>query len=163
MVGSWRLRPVRRAVLRLAQRADNTTRAGAKDPWGREAEPLAQRPAEAWTSLDHPKPGSRHCPTRPRGLWYAFSMDRAAEAYQLARTYVWWQEPAVTLADPRRLLCQILRLGRPEDYVAAEEIWGREAIRQALIEARRGEIDPKSDHFWRMRFGVTASADAEDP
>jgi hypothetical protein len=81
-------------------------------------------------------------------------MDRTAEATQLARTYVWWQEPALTLAHPRKLLCQILRLGRPEDYVAAEEIWGEEALRRALIEAAPGDIDPKSDHFWRLRFGL---------
>jgi len=31
---------------------DNTTRIGAKDPWGREAEPLEQRLEEARTSLD---------------------------------------------------------------------------------------------------------------
>ena len=31
---------------------DNTTRTGAKDPWGREAGPLAQRPVEARTNLD---------------------------------------------------------------------------------------------------------------
>jgi hypothetical protein len=62
-------------------------------------------------------------------------MDRVAEADRLARIYVWWQEPAVTLEDPRKLLCQILRLARPEDYVAAEEIWGREALRQVLLAA----------------------------
>jgi hypothetical protein len=37
---------------------DNITRTGAKDPWGREAGPLAQRPAEARTSLDS-GPGQR--------------------------------------------------------------------------------------------------------
>jgi hypothetical protein len=84
-------------------------------------------------------------------------MDRPAEAERLARVYVWWQEPARALADPRKLLRQILRLGRPEDYVAAEEIWGREALRRALLEARPGEIDPKSAHFWRLRFQVGAS------
>jgi hypothetical protein len=81
-------------------------------------------------------------------------VDRPAEATRLARTYVWWQEPDATLADPRRLLCQILRFGRPEDYLVAEELWGREAMHRALLGARRGEIDPKSVHFWRLRFSV---------
>jgi hypothetical protein len=59
------------------------------------------------------------------------------------------------------LLRQILRFGRPEDYVLAEEIWGRDALRQALAGARRGEIDPKSAHFWRLHFGIAAQpADA---
>ena len=82
-------------------------------------------------------------------------MNRAAQAERLARTYVWWQEPALTLAEVSKLLRQILRLGRPEDYVVAEQIWGEEAMRRALIEARSGEIDAKSEHFWRLRFGLT--------
>ena len=82
-------------------------------------------------------------------------MNRAAQAERLARTYVWWQEPALTLAEPSKLLRQILRLGRPEDCVLAEQIWGEEAMRRALIEARSGEIDAKSEHFWRLRFGLT--------
>jgi hypothetical protein len=90
-------------------------------------------------------------------------MDVATQSERLARTYVWWQEPAETLANPHKLLCQILRLGRPEDYVLAEEIWGREALRQALIDARPGEIDPKSEHFWRLHFGVEAAPGAERP
>jgi len=80
-----------------------------------------------------------------------------ADAQRLARTYVWWQEPALTLAEPSKLLRQILRLGRPEDYVLAEQIWGEEAMRRALIEARSGEIDAKSEHFWRLRLGLTDS------
>jgi hypothetical protein len=31
---------------------DNITRTGAKDPWGREGTPPAQRHAEAWVDLD---------------------------------------------------------------------------------------------------------------
>lgn len=84
-----------------------------------------------------------------------------AEAECLAREYVWWQEPDLTLADPRRLLCQILRLGRPEDYVLAEAIWGREALRQALDTALPGEVDPKSEHFWRLRFAASDSLRTE--
>jgi hypothetical protein len=81
-------------------------------------------------------------------------VDLAAEAERLARTYVWWQDPRTALADPRKLLRQVLRLGRPEDYVLAEKIWGEEALRRALVEAVRGDIDPKSEHFWRLRFGL---------
>jgi hypothetical protein len=85
---------------------------------------------------------------------YLERTDRDTEAERLARTYVWWQEPADALRDPAKLLRQILRLGRPEDYLAVEEIWGPEAIRRALVEARPSEIDPKSEHFWRLRFGL---------
>lgn len=76
------------------------------------------------------------------------------EAERLALTYVWWQPAAITLANPRKLLCQILRLGRSEDLLLAEKLWGVDALRLALLGALPGEIDPKSEHFWRLRFGL---------
>ena len=88
-------------------------------------------------------------------------MNPAADAERLAATYVWWQEPERTLAAPGKLLRQILRFGRPEDYLTAVEIWGESALRQGLLEALPGEIDPKSEHFWRLRFGLTPSPQAE--
>ena len=74
----------------------------------------------------------------------------------MARTYIWWQPAEDTLANPRKLLCQILRLGRSEDYLVAERLWGVDALREALLGALRGDIDPKSQHFWRLRFGLDA-------
>ena len=84
-------------------------------------------------------------------------MSESREAFRLARVYVWWQGPDATLRNPRKLLLQILRYGRPEDYTAAEEIWGEPALRDALIRAQRGDIDPKSEFFWRLRFGLVTS------
>ena len=78
---------------------------------------------------------------------------------RLARTYVWWQAPEISLRDPHKLLCQILRYGRPEDYVAAVELWGTDALRGALLAARRGEIDAKSAHFWKLHLGVAEGAE----
>ncbi|MBI5505386.1 MAG: hypothetical protein HY899_11335 [Deltaproteobacteria bacterium] len=79
------------------------------------------------------------------------------DARLLARTYVWWQPAETTLADPRKLLCQILRLGRSDDYLTAVRLWGTGALREALLGALPGEIDPKSQHFWRLRFGLDDS------
>ncbi len=75
-------------------------------------------------------------------------------ARRLARTYVWWQPVEATLAHPRKLLRQILRLGRSEDYLEADRLWGAEALRAALLTALPGDIDPKSERFWRLRFGL---------
>jgi hypothetical protein len=76
------------------------------------------------------------------------------DAWRLARTYVWWQPAEVTLANPGKLLCQILRLGRSEDYLRAVELWGADALRAAVVEALPGDLDPKSEQFWRLRFGL---------
>lgn len=81
-------------------------------------------------------------------------MADESEARRLARMYVWWQPAEMTLTNPRKLLCQILRLGRSEDYLCAERLWGVDALRAALLGALPGDIDPKSEHFWRLRFGL---------
>ena len=78
----------------------------------------------------------------------------ASEARRLARTYVWWQPAEVTLTNPRKLLCQILRLGRSEDYLRADQLWGADALQAALVGALPGDLDPKSEQFWRLRFGL---------
>jgi hypothetical protein len=68
---------------------DNRTRAGAKDPWGREAEPLAQRHAEAptWPGLrawsadrewTHAKGEDKRVARRRTGRVSAFSVRRVA-------------------------------------------------------------------------------------
>ena len=66
----------------------------------------------------------------------------------------------MSIANPAKLLRQILRFGRPEDYVAAVEIWGEMAFRRALLEALPGEIDPTSEHFWRLRFRLEVAPEA---
>ena len=81
-------------------------------------------------------------------------VDDGSEARRLARVYVWWQPAETTLANPRKLLCQILRLGRSEDYLGAERLWGVDALRAALLGALPGDIDTKSQQFWRLRFGL---------
>ena len=94
------------------------------------------------------------------GSWYLESVEHHTEATRLAKTYVWWQPPAETLNDPTKLLRQILRLGRAEDYLSAVELWGEPALYAALLHARPGEIDPKSERFWRLRFGLTRNEPA---
>jgi hypothetical protein len=72
----------------------------------------------------------------------------------LARRYVWWLPAEEALARPERLLRQILRLGTPEDYVAARARFGEAAFRDALENAGPGEIDDRSWLFWRRHYGL---------
>jgi hypothetical protein len=71
---------------------------------------------------------------------------------RLAARYVWWQEPAATLAEPTKLLLQILRLGRDEDYVYARDLWGEDRFRRALLEAPPGALDGRSCNFWHLHY-----------
>jgi hypothetical protein len=75
-------------------------------------------------------------------------------AEELARRYVWWEAPSRTLAEPRKLLCQILKMGTAEDYLAALAIWGEDSFRDALRNALPGAIDDRSWAFWHRYYGM---------
>ena len=79
---------------------------------------------------------------------------QGSQAEVLARRYVWWQPPSQTLADPTKLLCQILNIGTAEDYLAALEIWGEQAFREALRNALPGALDDRSWAFWHRYYGM---------
>lgn len=72
----------------------------------------------------------------------------------LARAYVWWQRPEAALKEPAVILRQILRLGTPRDYLAACDIWGEQALRDALVTAPPGALDERSWAFWHRYYGL---------
>lgn len=76
------------------------------------------------------------------------------DARALAGRYSWSRSLDETLGDVPGLLRQILRLGTPEDYASALEIWGRDAICDALTSAPPGALDDRSWFFWRLHFGL---------
>ena len=67
--------------------------------------------------------------------------DRTAEATQLARTYVWWQEPALTLAHPRKLLC---RQSLDFDFFSADPL-DRTALRRSTLLAGARTLQDEPD------------------
>ena len=81
-------------------------------------------------------------------------LRETSRAEALARRYVWWQSPSQTLADSAKLLCQILNIGTAEDYLAALEIWGEQAFRDALRNALPGALDDRSWAFWHRYYGM---------
>ena len=69
---------------------------------------------------------------------------------ELARRYVWWQEPEQTLADPVLLPCQLMQLGTPTDLQTARRLLGDDAFRAALRKAPPGILDARSWNFWHL-------------
>ena len=68
----------------------------------------------------------------------------------LARRYVWWQEPALTLARSSHFLCQVMQLGTGEDVRALRDMLGDDALRAALRDAPPGVLDARSWNFWHL-------------
>lgn len=77
----------------------------------------------------------------------------AAAAEALAARYVWWQPVTETLAERRKLLCAIMRLGTAADYVVARDLFGEAAFAEALRAAGPGDLDERSWYFWHRHFG----------
>ncbi len=75
----------------------------------------------------------------------------------LARRYVWWQEADRTLEFPDVLLRQILRLGTADDYIAARDHWGENALKHALITSPPGAIDDRSREFWYRLYDLRSA------
>jgi hypothetical protein len=69
---------------------------------------------------------------------------------------VWWQSPEASLREPKKIIRQILKMGTPGDYLAACDIWGEEAFRQALVTAPPGGLDERSWEFWHRCYGIEA-------
>ena len=76
--------------------------------------------------------------------------DRRAAA--LARKYVWWQEPRLTLDDPRLLIAQVMTLGTLDDVRRLIEQVPADELRQVLREPPIGIFNERSWRFWHLRL-----------
>jgi hypothetical protein len=70
----------------------------------------------------------------------------------MAARLIWWQPPEVSLANPRRLLGQVMTRGDWPEVVAFKKAFGWEAFREALVNAEAGLFDIKSWVMWHRFF-----------
>ena len=74
---------------------------------------------------------------------------------RLAKTYIWWEPPAETLARPVRLVAQVMDLGTWDDCLALGRCFGKTMMRAALKNAQPGWFRPRSWTYWHYRLGLT--------
>jgi hypothetical protein len=73
---------------------------------------------------------------------------------RVARRLFWWMSPTEALRDRNRFLAQVMALGTWEDVAAVQEECPEGEWRDALRRVAPGVIDPRSWHFWHVRFGM---------
>ncbi|MHB8419340.1 MAG: hypothetical protein ACYDCL_14780 [Myxococcales bacterium] len=73
---------------------------------------------------------------------------------QLARRYVWWEEPERALERRPLLLCQLMQLGTWDDVRLARRLFGDRAFVEALRAAPPGVLDAKAWSYWHRFFGL---------
>ena len=95
-------------------------------------------------------------------LGYRFSvvptMDHLANdkrATAMARKYVWWQPPDVTLKDRRLLLAQMMNLGSVADIRWLLSRVPTSELRRVLRDPPTGIFNGRSWNFWHLRLGLT--------
>jgi hypothetical protein len=93
--------------------------------------------------------------TRQAGL---DAMREREPLRSMAAKLVWWLEPEAALAQPRRLLAQVMVLGTLDDVQMAQAAFGWDAFRDALEQANPGVFDRRSWAYWHAFFGCPEPA-----
>ena len=96
--------------------------------------------------------GSGPCtqPAAPEAMRKKGLRNRRAAA--LASKYVWWQDPHLTLADPRLLIAQLMTLGTLDDVRRLIDQVPADELRQVLREPPIGIFNERSWRFWHLRL-----------
>jgi len=76
---------------------------------------------------------------------------------RMAQRYIWWQPPEVSVADPRRVIAQVMDVGTLEDIQALAKAVGRNTLTGVLKQARPGWFRPRSWAFWHTALGRTTA------
>jgi len=74
---------------------------------------------------------------------------------RMAQRYIWWQPPEVSVADPQRVIAQVMDVGTLEDIQALAEAVGRNTLTGVLKHARPGWFRPRSWAFWHIALELT--------
>ncbi|GAB4236882.1 MAG: hypothetical protein OHK0028_13990 [Deltaproteobacteria bacterium] len=67
---------------------------------------------------------------------------------RMAQRYVWWQPPDASVADPRRVLAQVMDVGTLDDIQAPVRAVGRNTLIEVQRQAQPGWFRPRS---WAFR------------
>jgi hypothetical protein len=81
----------------------------------------------------------------------------------IARRYAWWRSPADAVADPHRLVAQVMALGTWEDAHWLLRVWGRDAFLRVLQAPPPGVLDARAWRFWHLRLLGAPRAEPRPP
>jgi len=76
-----------------------------------------------------------------------------AETERVARRVVWFEPPALALADPVRFMAYAMAHATHADMKVIRRHVSDQDFREALERAPPGIIDPRSWAYWNSKFG----------
>jgi hypothetical protein len=69
-----------------------------------------------------------------------------------ARRYIWWKSAPEALAQPRRVIAQVMNLGDHRDVEALARIVGEGVLRDVLEHAEAGQFGERAWAYWHYRL-----------
>lgn len=81
-------------------------------------------------------------------------LDEAAIAalLPLASRYVWWKPPEEAVAQPARVIAQVMNMGDHRDVEALAKLVGDEVLRQVVLHAEAGQFSERAWTYWHYRL-----------
>lgn len=76
-----------------------------------------------------------------------------------AARYIWWETPEEAMAQPARVVAQVMNLGTFEDAQELLRLLGEEFFRDALRHSEAGWFNAKSWHYWHYALGLCRPKD----
>ena len=83
------------------------------------------------------------------------SLDTLLEP--LAARLIWWQPVDQSLADPDRVIAQVLELGTFEEGEQLRQALGDGRLARVLQQAEPGWFSPRSWTYWHRKLGLAPS------
>lgn len=77
--------------------------------------------------------------------------------HSFAKRYIWWQPPEESAKNPDRVLAQVMDIGTLEDCKTMMAEAGSARLQQVLLQARPGQLRPKSWNFWHAVLGLATT------
>jgi hypothetical protein len=72
----------------------------------------------------------------------------------LARKYIWWKTPEEAVAQPLRVIAQVMNLGDYADVQTLASQVGDEVLREVMTCAEAGQFNERSWAYWHYRLGL---------
>ena len=81
------------------------------------------------------------------------AMDRIGLAF-FAGKYIWWKSVDEALAQPERVIAQVMNIGDFDDVQHLETLVGVDMLAHVLSSAEIGQFTPRSWSYWHYRLGL---------
>ena len=72
----------------------------------------------------------------------------------ISRKYIWWKTTDEALAQPDRLIAQVMNIGDYSDMHQLAQQVGDDTLRRVLTHAQAGQFGARSWAYWHYRLGL---------